>query len=233
LLKTHTRFVALLLGMVLIAGCQGSGRSASREEIATAKQLSVPDTTLPIQNLDVRVSSMDVLEISVFSAPDLSGSYQVDYLGKLKLPLLGTLKAAGYTPAELAANLEQRLAEKYLEDPDVTVRVSDTKKRYLTIDGSVQKPGMYPVDGQLTLLQAVSLSGGPTEGANPNKVVIFRQIEGKRNAAGFNLKDIREGKAVDPLVYPNDIIVMDGSEARRTYGDILRSLPLLTFLLLP
>jgi polysaccharide biosynthesis/export protein len=233
LLKTHTRFVALLLGIVLIAGCQGSGRSASREEIATAKQLSVPDTTLPIQNLDVRVSSMDVLEISVFSAPDLSGSYQVDYLGKLKLPLLGTLKAAGYTPAELAANLEQRLAEKYLEDPDVTVRVSDTKKRYLTIDGSVQKPGMYPVDGQLTLLQAVSLSGGPTEGANPNKVVIFRQIEGKRNAAGFNLKDIREGKAVDPLVYPNDIIVMDGSEARRTYGDILRSLPLLTFLLLP
>jgi polysaccharide biosynthesis/export protein len=233
LLKTHTRFVALLLGMVLIAGCQGSGRSASREEIATAKQLSVPDTTLPIQNLDVRVSSMDVLEISVFSAPDLSGSYQVDYLGKLKLPLLGTLKAAGYTPAELAANLEQRLAEKYLEDPDVTVRVSDTKKRYLTIDGSVQKPGMYPVDGQLTLLQAVSLSGGPTEGANPNKVVIFRQIEGKRNAAGFNLKDIREGKALDPLVYPNDIIVMDGSEARRTYGDILRSLPLITFLLLP
>jgi polysaccharide biosynthesis/export protein len=232
-LKKHTRLVALILGIVLLAGCLGTGRSASREEIAAAQQLSVPDTTLPIQNLDVRVSSMDVLEISVFSAPDLSGSYQVDYLGKLKLPLLGTLTAAGYTPSELAANLEQRLEEKYLEDPDVTVRVSDTKKRYLTIDGSVQKPGMYPVDGQLTLLQAISLSGGPTEAANPNKVVIFRQIEGKRNAAGFNLKDIREGKALDPLVYPNDIIVMDGSEARRTYGDILRAVPLLTFLLLP
>ncbi len=189
--------------------------------------LSVPDTTLPIQNLEVRVSPMDILEITIFGASDLSNSYQVDYEGNLKMPLIGTVPAAGYSPLELADILEAQLGEKYLQEPDVVVRITATTERYLTIDGSVAKPGMYPVERQLTLLQAISLSGGPTERANPKKVVIFRQIEGKRNAAAFNLHQIRDGKADDPLVYPNDIIVMDGSEARRTYGEILRSLPLL------
>ena len=87
---------------------------------------------------------------------------------------------------------------------------------------------MYPVDGQLTLLQAVALSGGPTDGANRRRVIVFRQIEGKRHAAASDLREIRSGDAEDPRIYANDIVVMDGSEARRTYGDFLRAIPLLT-----
>jgi polysaccharide export outer membrane protein len=170
---------------------------------------------------------MDLLDISVFGAPDLDNSYQVDFEGKLKLPLIGTIPAAGFTASQLATNLERRLGETYLQDPDVTVRVSEASKRFMTVDGSVQKPGMYPVEGQLTLLQAIALSGGPSDNANPRRVVVFRQIEGKRHAAGFDLKEIRQGNAEDPIVYANDIIVVDGSEARRTYGDFLRSVPLL------
>ena len=78
-----------------------------------------------------------------------------------------------------------------------------------------------------TLLQAIALSGGPSDNANTRRVVVFRQIEGKRHAAGFDLKEIRQGNAEDPIVYANDIIVVDGSEARRTYGEFLRSVPLL------
>ena len=218
-----------LLGLLILAfalaGCQSG--DVSRSAVQTATTLSVPDTTLPIQSGDVRIGPMDLLDISVFGAPDLDNSYQVDFEGKLKLPLIGTIPAAGFTASQLATNLELRLGENYLQDPDVTVRVSEASKRFMTVDGSVQKPGMYPVEGQLTLLQAIALSGGPSDNANPRRVVVFRQIEGKRHAAGFDLKEIRQGNAEDPIVYANDIIVVDGSEARRTYGDFLRSVPLL------
>ena len=113
-----------------------------------------------------------------------------------------------------------------------TSRIIQTCDRLVTIDGSVAKPGMYPVLGQLTLLQAIALSGGPTDNADPRRVIIFRQIEGKRNAAGFDLTAIREGKAEDPVVYGNDIVVVDGSEARRSYGEFLRSVPLLALFLI-
>ena len=221
---------AAMLAALVLGACQSGGSMGSAVQLAD--QLSVPDTTLPVQSSDVRVGPMDLLEISVFGAPDLDNSYQVDFEGKLKLPLIGSVPAAGYTAAQLAGELEKRLAENYLQAPDVTVRIMETRKRFVTVDGSVAKPGMYPVDGQLTLLQAIALSGGPTDGANPRRVVIFRQIDGKRNAAGFDLREIRKGNAQDPLVYANDIVVVDGSEARRTYGDILRTVPLLALFVL-
>jgi len=223
-----TRISGLLGLLVLafaLAGCQSA--DVSRSAGQTTATLSVPDTTLPIQSGDVRIGPMDLLEISVFGAPDLDDSYQVDFEGKLKLPLIGTIPAAGFTASELATHLERRLGETYLQAPDVTVRVSEASKRFMTVDGSVENPGMYPVEGQLTLLQAIALSGGPSDNANTRRVVVFRQIEGKRHAAGFDLKEIRQGNAEDPIVYANDIIVVDGSEARRTYGEFLRSVPLL------
>ena len=225
MLKQFCRLFGVFCLVVLAGACQSSGRGGG--DVQLARNLSVPDTTLPIQNLDVRISPMDLLEISVFGAPDLDNSYQVDFEGKLKLPLIGLVSASGYTPSELAAILETKFGESYLQDADVTVRITETQQRFLTVDGSVQKPGMYPVEGQLTLIQAIALSGGPAENADPRKVVVFRQIEGKRNAAAFDLRKIRSGEAEDPLVYANDIIVMDGSEARRTYGEFLRSVPLL------
>ncbi len=225
MLKQFCRLFGMVCLVALAGACQSSGRGGG--DVQLARNLSVPDTTLPIQNLDVRISPMDLLEISVFGAPDLDNSYQVDFEGKLKLPLIGLVSASGYTPSELAAILETKFGESYLQDADVTVRITETQQRYLTVDGSVQKPGMYPVEGQLTLVQAIALSGGPSDNANPKKVVVFRQIEGKRNAAAFDLRKIRSGEADDPLVYANDIIVMDGSEARRSYGELLRSIPLL------
>lgn len=222
----YSLIAALLFSFLVLGACQSAGGTENLE-----RELSVPDSTSIVQSGDVRVAAMDVLEISVFGAPDLNNSYQVDFEGILKMPLIGSFDARGFTAAELATNLEKRLSERYLQDPSVTVRITETQDSLITVDGSVSKPGMYPVEGQLSLLQAVALSGGPTEGANPKRVIVFRQIDGERNAAGFDLTQIRAGKAEDPLVYGNDIIVVDGSEARRAYGDFIRSVPLLALFL--
>lgn len=101
----------------------------------------------------------------------------------------------------------------------------------MTVEGAVTKPGVFPVQGQMSLLQAIALAGGPSSQANPKRVIIFRQIEGTRHAAGYDLTEIRAGNSQDPAVFGNDIIVMDGSEARQTYFDLVRSVPILALFL--
>ncbi|MDJ0922047.1 MAG: polysaccharide biosynthesis/export family protein [Henriciella sp.] len=214
--------------LAALAACS----SIDRTPMPDATALSLPDATSIRQSGDLRITPLDILEINVYGVDDFDGTYQVDHVGRIKVPLIGEVNANSYTALELANLLETRLAESYLQSPDVTVRIVESRGEQITLEGSINSPGVYPVEGQLTLLQAIALGGGPSASANPRKVVIFRQIEGERHAAGFDLISIRNGEAEDPIVYGNDIIVMDGSEARAAYGDLLRTIPLLSFLLI-
>lgn len=221
----RSSLATVLVGIVLIAGCASSGNGDYAEE------LPIPDSTTSVTRGDLKVGPMDTLQVSVFGVNELDGSYQVDFDGFVRLPLVGEVSAVGKTASELAVELEQKYEERFLQDPDVNVTIADSVGRRITLDGAVSKRGLYPVTGGMTLLQAVALGGGPTPGANPSRVLVFRQINGERHAASFNLLKIRSGEANDPQIYGNDIIVVDGSEARATYGEVLRSLPLVAFFL--
>lgn len=222
----------LLTGLCLFAVIFATACASGANPSITAQDLPVPDTTSIVQSGELRIGPMDMVEVKVFGVDELNGSYQVDHLGRIKMPLIGEVVAKDYTALQLASILEQRLEENYLQDADVTVSVQDSDRERVTIEGSVGRPGMYPVEGRIGLLQAVALAGGPSQSANPRKVVIFRQVEGQRMAAGYDLTAIRKGEAEDPVVFGNDIIVVDGSEARQTYGEILRSIPLLSLFLI-
>jgi polysaccharide export outer membrane protein len=211
--------LAACVGLALLGACAARGRD-------DASALALPDNTATAVSQELRIGPNDVLRVSVFGESELDGEYQVDPSGRLKMPLIEPLMAKGYTTFELAETIEGMLGERYLQDPDVYVVIAESQGPQLTVDGAVKSPGLYPVRGQLTLLQAVALSGGPADGANPRKVVVFRQIEGERAAAAFDLVAIRNGDAEDPTVYGNDIIVVDGAAARRVYGEVLRSIPL-------
>lgn len=223
------RLIACLcfLALCFVTSCAG-GRAVE----SASQDLPVPDTTSIVQTSELRIGPMDMVQVKVFGVDELNGSYQVDHLGRIKMPLIGEVVAKDFTALELASILEQRLEDNYLQDADVTVSVQDSDRERVTVEGSVSKPGIYPVEGQIGLLQAVALAGGPTQSANPRKVVIFRQVEGQRMAAGYDLTAIRKGEADDPVVFGNDIIVVDGSEARQTYGDILKSIPLFSLFLI-
>lgn len=216
-----------LLTATLLAAC-GSTPTQS----LGSQSLPVPDTTTAVQSTAMVIGPMYTLKVKVFGVPELDGSYQVDQLGRLKMPLIGEVEAQGKTPLQLAEILENRLEDDYLQNADVSVSIEEGRDAQVTVEGSVNKPGMFPVQGQIRLLQAVALAGGPSQSANPRKVLIFRQIEGERMAAAYDLTAIRNGEADDPIVFGNDIIVVDGSEARQRYGDILRSIPLLSFFLI-
>lgn len=216
----------LLASLLALASC------ANRNNVPLYQgELPAPDTTTLTQVSDLRIAPLDELEIKVFGVPELEGVYQVDNEGVLKLPLVGAVTAKGYTSFELAAILEEQLTADFLQEADVTVRVMESTGQQITLQGALSKPGLYPLPGQITLMQAVALGGGLSEEANAERVVIFRNIEGERHAAGFNLREIQRGRMEDPTVYGNDIIVVDGDNLKSGYREALRSVPLLALFL--
>jgi polysaccharide export outer membrane protein len=100
----------------------------------------------------------------------------------------------------------------------------------ITVDGAVGLPGVFPIQGATTLVKAVATARGLTENANPRRVIVFRNIDGKRMAAQFDLQQIRRAEAPDPEIFGNDIVIVDGNTSRSAYREILGALPLVGLL---
>jgi len=175
-----------------------------------------------------RIAPMDTVTVKVFKMPDLSGDYEVDLAGHISMPLIGEVAAYDMTTAQLDAALTEKLGEKYLQNPDVSVGIKSSTRRNVTVDGAVNKAGSFPVYGPTTLMQAVAAAGGTREDANARRVAIFRTIGGKRQAAAFDLTSIRRGEMPDPQVYAGDIVVIDGSGVKAVQKQLLQSIPLLS-----
>ena len=186
-----------------------------------------PVTPAPLDS-SYKISLLDTLNIKVFKMDDLSGDYDVDLTGRISMPLIGDVEAAQLTPAELDQRLTAKLGERYLENPDVSVAIKKSTGRSVTVDGAVKEAGSFPITGPLTLMQAVAQAGGTTEEANARRVAVFRQIGGKRQAAAFDLLSIRRGQEEDPVIYPGDIVVVDGSGIKALQKQILNNIPLLS-----
>jgi polysaccharide export outer membrane protein len=161
---------------------------------------------------DYRIGPQDILEINVSQVEELSKPVTVDSSGKILMPMIGQIQAAGRTTTELSGDIAAALKKKYMKDPQVVVAIKEGMGNRVTIDGAVNAPGVYPLAGPTTLLQAVSLAKGPDNKlANTKRVAIFRNIGGQRRSAFYDLNQIRSGKAEDPAVYGNDIVVVDTS----------------------
>lgn len=220
------RLLAILsiTGSVLLPGCADT-RGGS---IPYDRPLAAPDEQ-KFQTLEqnYKIAPMDKLAIKVFKMADLSGDYDVDLAGNISLPLVGQLQAANLTTAQLDEQLTQKLGEKYLEHPDVSVAIRASTAHVVTVDGAVKEGGSFPVGGPISLIQAVAMAKGTAEDANPHRVAVFRTIFGKRQAAAFDLTSIRRGEMPDPQIYPGDIIVVDGSSVKAAQKQIFQSIPLL------
>ena len=175
-----------------------------------------------------KIAPMDTVTVKVFKMPDLTGDYEVDLAGQISMPLIGEIRAYDLTSAQLDDALTHKLGEKYLENPDVSVGIKSSTRRSVTVDGAVNKAGSFPVHGPTTLMQAVAAAGGTREDANVRRVAIFRTIGGQRQAAAFDLQNIRRGAAQDPQVYAGDIVVVDGSAIKEMQRQIFQSVPLLS-----
>jgi polysaccharide export outer membrane protein len=221
--------LAALCATALLGGCAAGSRGGDIPYHPTAETFGAPDSpALTALEPGYRISPLDKLKINVFQVQDLSGDYEVDLTGNISMPLIGSVRAVDMTPDQLDAKLTQALGEKYLQSPDVSVAVMASSTRMVTVDGSVREPGMFPVNGPMTLIQVIARAKGTDENANPRRIAIFRQIQGQRMAAAFDLTDIRRGKVEDPRIYSGDIVVVDGSRVKQIQRELLQSIPILS-----
>jgi polysaccharide export outer membrane protein len=156
---------------------------------------------------DVPIAPGDKLEIDVFQVADLDRTVQVDNKGRIFLPLIGEVQAAGKSVLTLQNDITQRYSAKYLQNPQVSVLVKESAGQQVTLDGAVKKPGIYPVSSNSTLLQVVAEAGGLDDIADESKVYVFRKVGARKLVANYNVKEIRSGNRQDPHIYGGDIVV--------------------------
>jgi polysaccharide biosynthesis/export protein len=140
------------------------------------------------------IGPQDTLNIDVWKESELTKSVPVRPDGKISLPLLNDVQAAGLTPLQLAANITAGL-KKYITDPQVTVTVSSIESQRIYILGEVNRAGQYPLSPGMTAIQALSSAGGFTPFASLKKIYVMRTENGKQVKYPLNYKEVIKGNA--------------------------------------
>jgi polysaccharide export outer membrane protein len=196
--------------------------ASKMEQMFAASAMPTGDVT----NEDYRIAPLDVLEVSVFGVEDLTRTVQVSSSGMVNLPLIRTIRASGQTASELERQIAQKLEAGYLQAPQVSVFIKEYNSQRITIDGAVKNPGIYPIKGKTSLLQAIAMAAGLQLVADRSAVMVFRTVGNRRMGARFDIEKIRSGQQSDPMLQAGDIVMVDESAARTTLRDIKEVLPL-------
>lgn len=205
--------VALLLLGTFGVSCSCAAQAAkpiltpAPEQPAPAAQNAAPAASPEVDSSYV-IGPSDVLQVTVWKDATLSGTFPVRPDGMISMVLLGDVKAAGLTPTELAAKLTSDYT-KYLQNPIVTVLVSQVNSQRIYIVGEVGKVGPVPLTPGMTPLQAIASAGGLTPYAHKNRIYILRGPQGNQVKLPFNYKAALRGDAKQSVVLqPNDTVVV-------------------------
>lgn len=233
----RNKILKTILVLALSALAQGCAtndtaiKSGTATAVTGTSVLGRPDnltqTGVYTGNSEYRIGPQDLLEVSVFLNQDLRREVRVNTGGQISLPLIGSVQAGGKTVQELEAELSTAYSKNYLQNPQINVFIKEFTSQRVTMEGNIKKPGIYPITGKTTLLQAIAIGGGMERVASESSVVVFRVVNGQRMAAVFDVTQIRAGEAPDPEIYGDDIIVVDKSKVKSMYRALIESLPII------
>ena len=200
--------VALLLALLTsLAVAQDTPAANPAPPAATDTPSPAPATARPDSYI---IGAEDVLAIFVWKEPDMSKSVPVRPDGMISLPLIGEVKAAGYTPVQLQGVLADAM-KKYVSDPQVTVVVDKIGSLNFNIVGEVGHPGYFPLTRRMTVLDAIAMAGGFKDFAKTKKVYVLRTAaNGTQQRLPFNYKEVIKGKNPQQNIelQPRDTIVV-------------------------
>ena len=181
-------------------------QSTPAPKVDSSASKPLPPSTLP---KDYVIGVQDVLSVVFWNAKELSSDVIVRPDGKISLPLLNDVPAAGMTPEALAAAIAKDAA-KFVRDPGATVIVKEIHSRKVYVIGEVAKPGSFPLGSEMTVLQAIGEAGGFLESAKKGDVVIVRNENGKERRYKFNYNDFVKGKNIQQNIrlLPGDTILI-------------------------
>lgn len=207
--------ICLLLGMVGLAigaGAQAGSdpAKASSNPGAQATPPTVASASPNAHDSTFVIGNDDVLAINVWKEPDISRSIPVRSDGKISLPLVGEVQAAGNTPLKLEQAIAERL-KNYIAEPEVTVIVQQVNSQKFNILGQVNKPGSYPLANTPTVLDAIAIAGGFRDFAKQKAIYVLRtNADGTQSRLPFNYKEVVKGQntAQNVKLQPRDTIVV-------------------------
>jgi polysaccharide export outer membrane protein len=196
----------LVTGLLLVAPCGNLLLRASQD---AKRSPPSPSAIANPSDAEYKIGPQDVLRVDVWKEPEISRVAPVRPDGRISLPLLNDVQAAGLTPTQLANVIAEGL-KKYINNPQVTVGVNEINSRRVYVTGEVLKPGAFPLQPGMTVLQALAISGGFTQFARIKGIYILRTEGGKQVRHEFNYKDVVKGKKpeLNILVQPGDVIVV-------------------------
>jgi polysaccharide biosynthesis/export protein len=182
-----------------VAGAKPGAKA--QPEVAPVQGTSVP--------ADYLIGPDDVLQIVFWQEKDLSAEVVVRPDGKISLPLINEVQASGATPAQLRTAIMQA-ASRFVTDPSLTIFVKTINSRKVFVMGQVNKPGPYPLNDSMTILQMLATAGGLAEYAKGNRITVMRTEQGQTKSYKFNYRDVSEGKNLDQNIAlkPGDTIVV-------------------------
>lgn len=194
-----------LLVITLLALPGGAGSAQPSATSAEASRTQPAEQEL----IGYRIGPEDMLQISVWNNEAMSRTAPVRPDGKISLPLLNDLHAAGLTPMELREQLMRRLAD-YMPHPEVSVIVTEVRSFRVTVIGQVPKPDRYEFKSAATIMDALALAGGFTEFASRSRVVVIRSNGGKTARIPFDYDKVRDGDPGQPNLQlrPGDIVLV-------------------------
>ncbi len=203
-----------------------NANAAARDQQAAIRKVALTLSSASDPNSKAyRIGPRDVLEVTVFKVQDLSKVVQVSEAGTINYPLVGEVEAGGKTAREIEQNLTKLLGTKYLQNPQISVFVKEYNSQRITVEGAVKKPGMYPIVGGMSLLQAIATAGGFESNAEET-VLLIRQNNGKSSAGRFDVSQMSKGRAEDVPLEAGDVIIAPTSDIKQGMEVFFRLAPL-------
>jgi len=204
-MSARLRIVSLAAALICISVACAQNPPAQKPDAIQKPAVVTP----PVVDADYKIGPQDVVRIDVWKEPDISRTIPVRPDGKVSLPLLNDVQAAGLTAMQLAGSLRESLS-KYLTSPQVTVTVTEINSRRVYITGEVTRAGALPLLPNMTVLQALSSAGGFTQFAKLKNIYVLRTEDGKQLKHPFNYKEVVKGNLAEQniLLQPGDVIVV-------------------------
>jgi polysaccharide export outer membrane protein len=180
--------------------------------LAAQSQPPAPGTNKPAATplpTDYVIGVEDVLTVMFLREKDLTAEVVVRPDGKISLPMLNDIQAAGLTPEQLSATVIEA-ATKFIRDPGVTVMVKEIRSRKVYVVGEVGSPGAFPLGAEMNVLQALAQAGGLLEHANKGDIVVVRTVKGEEQRFKFNYNDVVRGRNTQQNIklLPGDTILV-------------------------
>jgi polysaccharide export outer membrane protein len=199
-ISVRTLLIGLCLAVPLCAGAQAQNAAplrASYSEPAPSTRLAVP----PDAGQSYHLGTGDKVRVIVYGEDDLSGEFQVDENGNISLPMIGETRASGLTGSQLEQQVQAKFADGYLNDPRVSVQVTQYRPFYII--GQINKPGEYPYVNDMTAPNAIALAGGYTDHADDADIYVRRYGD---------MHEVEVPADATTRIYPGDVIRVSKSK---------------------